>query len=47
MSDDDEIVEPPTKRARTEDIMPSTNKRAKLEEDGIIMVEDDDVIVID
>ncbi|KAF7792682.1 hypothetical protein EIP86_003780 [Pleurotus ostreatoroseus] len=47
MSDDDEIAEPPTKRARTEDITPSSNKRAKLEEDDIIVVEDDDVIVID
>ncbi|KAJ3559542.1 hypothetical protein NM688_g281 [Phlebia brevispora] len=48
--DDVEVLEPPTKRARTigsDDVSGSPSKKDKLEEDGVIFVEDDDVIVIE
>lgn len=47
--DDDEVLEPPSKRARTNgapDAPSSPTKRDKLEEDGIVLI-DDDVIVIE
>lgn len=55
--EEDEVMEPPAKRVRTNGVLPdvlaSPSKKRKLEEDGIIMLEtanealEDDIIELD